>query len=25
MARELGEHGVVHEERRVAGRGGPWG
>jgi heat shock protein HtpX len=25
MAREMGEHGVVHEERRVAGRGGPWG
>jgi heat shock protein HtpX len=25
MAREMGDHGVVHEERRVAGRGGPWG
>jgi heat shock protein HtpX len=25
MAREMGEHGVVPEERRVAGRGGPWG
>jgi heat shock protein HtpX len=25
MAREMGEHGVMHEERRVAGRDGPWG
>jgi heat shock protein HtpX len=25
MAREMGEHGDVPEERRVAGRGGPWG
>jgi heat shock protein HtpX len=25
MAREMGEPGVAHQERRVAGRGGPWG
>jgi heat shock protein HtpX len=25
MAREMGEHGVAHQERRVAGRDGPWG
>jgi heat shock protein HtpX len=25
MSQAMGEHGIAHQERRVAGRGGPWG